>query len=96
MEAHGLGPPPQAPRPEGMSAVITNCVNSQIVRSDQQASRLSHSVACCEPCCARCCCPALVQAYLKASSVFRQAGALQQALHAYNGMRRMGVVKIRL
>ena len=33
-----------------------------------------------------------MQAFLKASSIFRQAGALRQALHAYNGMRRMGVV----
>jgi hypothetical protein len=32
----------------------------------------------------------LLQAFLRASSIFRRAGALQQALHAYNGMRRMG------
>jgi hypothetical protein len=32
-----------------------------------------------------------IQTFLKASRIFRQAGALQQALHVYNGMRRMGV-----
>lgn len=31
-----------------------------------------------------------LQAFLKASGIFRRAGALQQAVHAYNGMRKMG------
>jgi len=33
----------------------------------------------------------LLQTFLKASEVFRKAGDLQRALHAYNGMRKKGV-----
>lgn len=98
LEDHGLGPHTQAPQPPGLPAPvigrdrphITDHTTAPLETPDYQQLRslpnTQHGATCVGVLSSM-----SIQTFLKASRIFRQAGALPQALHVYNGMRRMGV-----